>query len=250
MLQASLLPYMYIHVRYRAIALSPGSNGKEKVRDLKKALGILSEAEEALSTLMREALADQRYDDVATVAEATQLLTDLVGSLESPSRKDRDAGLSGARTRREETPASGAGLPGTQNPRKEPRRVPSGAARGEPSGSYPQFAKDGDRLVKVGWSSKVRREYEHRTHRKVLRVFARVVRDRPEAADCFTMDDVLPLVYAGGKEIPSYQAYLALAWLRRVEAIRKEGRDGYRADLFKLSDESLKSLWESLPEHV
>ena len=32
--------------------------------DLEKALGILSEAEEALSTLMREALADRRYDDL------------------------------------------------------------------------------------------------------------------------------------------------------------------------------------------
>ena len=48
------------------------------------------------------------------------------------------------------------------------------------------------------------------------------------------MEDVLPLGYAGGKEIPSYQAYLALAWLRSVEAIRKDGREGYRADLLEL----------------
>ena len=186
--------------------------------DLEKALGILSDAEEALSTLMREALADQRYDDVATVAGATQLLTDLVGSLGSPP------------------------------PSKQPS--PRSNEKGPPSASYPRFAKDGDRLVKVGWSTKARQEYEHRTHRKVVRVFARVVRDRPEAADCFTMDDVLPLTYAGAKEIPSYQAYLALAWLRSVEAIRKDGRDGYRADLPKLSDQSLNGLWESLPKHA
>ena len=64
------------------------------------------------------------------------------------------------------------------------------------------------------------------------------------------MDDVLPLAYAGGKEIPSYQAYLALAWLRSVEAISKDGREGYRADLPKLSEESMNQLWESLPEHA
>ena len=52
--------------------------------ELEKALGILSDAEEALSTLMREGLEEQRYDDVAAVAEVTQLLTDLIGSL--PSR--------------------------------------------------------------------------------------------------------------------------------------------------------------------
>ena len=105
--------------------------------DLEKALGILSEAEEALSTLMREALADQRYDDLAAVAEATQLLTDLVGSLESPSPQDKETGLSRGRTRRKRSSASGA-----------------------------------------------------------------------------------------------------------------RGRDGYRADLHKLSDESLNGLWEALPEHV
>ena len=211
--------------------------------DLEMALRVLSEAEEALSTLMREGLADQRYDDVAAVAEVTRLLTDLIGSLENPAQEDRETGPSKGRTGREnppreKTPGAGARPPATKNARGAPRR------------SYPQFAKDGDRLVKVGWSGKGRQEYEHRTHRRVLWVFARVVHDRPEPADCFTMEDVLPLVYAGGKEIPSYQAYLALAWLRSVGAIRKDGRDGYRADVFKLSDESLKSLWESLPEHV
>ena len=224
--------------------------------DLEKALGILSEAEEALSTLMREALADQRYDDLAAVAEATQLLTDLVGSLESPSPEESssprssETGLSRARTGRERAIASGARLQATKNARDVTPGVARGVPTDTPSASYPQFAKDGDRLVKVGWSTKARREYEHRTHRKVLRVFARVVRNRPQATDCFTMEDVLPLVYAGGKEIPSYQAYLALAWLRSVEAITKDGRDGYRADLHKLSDESLNGLWEALPEHV
>ena len=187
---------------------------EKNVSDLEMALSVLSEAEEALSTLMREGLADQRYDDVAAVAEVTQLLTDLIGSLANPAQEDRERGPS------------------------------------KPRQSYPQFAKDGDRLVKVGWSGKNRQEYEHRTHRRVIWVFARVVRDRAEPADCFTMEDVLPLVYAGGKEIPSYQAYLVLAWLRSVEAITKDGRNGYRADVFKLSDESLKSLWESLPEHA
>ena len=207
--------------------------------DLEKALGILSEAEEALSTLMRGGLAEQRYDDVAAVAEVTQHLSDLMRSLETPSPGDEEVGPSKADDAgRREPPARGIRPPWNKN------------HRGTPGGSYPQFARDGDRLVKVGWSSKARQEYEHRTHCKVLWAFARVVRDRPEAGDCFTMEDVLPLVYAGGKEIPSYQAYLALAWLRSVEAIRREGRHGYRPDLFKLSDENVRSLWESLPDHV
>jgi len=233
------LSYMDIHVSSTDRTHDPSSwEWKTRMDDLGKALEILSEAEGALSTLMRRGLAEQRYDDVAAVADVTQLLSDLMRSVENPSPEDEERGPSKADAGRGENPTPGVRPPSDKN------------HRGTPGGSYPQFARDGDRLVKVGWSSKARQEYEHRTHRKVLWAFARVVRDRPDAANCFTMEDVLPLVYAGGKEIPSYQAYLALAWLRSVEAIRREGRHGYRPDLFKLSDESVMSLWESLPDHV
>ena len=210
----------------------------KKVSELEKALGILSEAEQALTTLMREGLEAQRYDDVAAVAAVTQRLTDLIGSLENGAPKVKKLGSSKSRTRSKRNSAAEATPPETRN------------FRGVPSGPYPRFAKHGDRLVKVGWSRKERQEYEHRAHSKVLWVFAGVVRDRPQATDSFTMDDLLPLVDASGKEIPSYQAYLALAWLRSVEAITKDGRDGYRADLVKLSDENLKALWESVSEYV
>ena len=108
--------------------------------DLEKALGILSEAEEALSTLMRGGLAEQRYDDVAAVAEVTQQLSDLMRSLETPSPGDEEVGPSKADDAgRPETPARGLRPPWNKN------------HRGTPGGSYPQFARDGDRLVKVGW---------------------------------------------------------------------------------------------------
>ena len=73
---------------------------EKNVSDLEMALRVLSEAEEALSTLMREGLADQRYDDVAAVAKMTQLLTDLIGSLENPAQEDRETGPSKGRTGR------------------------------------------------------------------------------------------------------------------------------------------------------
>ena len=69
---------------------------EKNVSDLEMALRVLSEAEEALSTLMHEGLADQRYDDVAAVAKVTQLLTDLIGSMENPAQEDRETGPSKA----------------------------------------------------------------------------------------------------------------------------------------------------------
>jgi hypothetical protein len=44
----------------------------------------------------------------------------------------------------------------------------------------------------------------------------------------FSMDDVMPLTDpADGSELPTYQIYVALAWLRSVGLIEQHGRQGY-----------------------
>ena len=59
--------------------------------------------------------------------------------------------------------------------------------------------------------------------------------------------EILPLVDKGGEEPPSYQVYLALAWLRRMGAISGIGREGYLADVAGISDRNLEALWDALP---
>ena len=42
------------------------------------------------------------------------------------------------------------------------------------------------------------------------------------------MDDVLPLKDpVSGTEVPAYQSYLCLAWLRSVGIVTQHGRQGY-----------------------
>ena len=62
-----------------------------------------------------------------------------------------------------------------------------------------------------------------------------------------TTDDFMPLVDPDdASEIPSYQAYLCLAWLRKVGLVTKQGRQGYTVqrprDLQRLVDESWQRL--------
>ena len=63
----------------------------------------------------------------------------------------------------------------------------------------------------------------------------------------FTTEDLLPLHdTADGTDVPSYQVYVCLAWLRHEKLVHQEGRQGYRlADGFALRD-SVAKRWEEL----
>lgn len=61
-------------------------------------------------------------------------------------------------------------------------------------------------------------------------------------------DELFPLTDAEGTEVPSYQAYLCLAWFRESGLVEQEGRQGYRLkDVAGLADD-FDDLWQRLPE--
>ena len=45
------------------------------------------------------------------------------------------------------------------------------------------------------------------------------------------MDELLPVLGDDGQEIPSYQAYLALSFLRERGIVTQVGRSGYKLDM-------------------
>lgn len=93
---------------------------------------------------------------------------------------------------------------------------------------YPRFTKYRNDLVKIGWSKKERKEYQHRAPRKVVDLLcARLEFYRGKD---FTSDELWPLRGDDDQEIPSYQAYLCLAWFREIGIIVKNGRHGYFID--------------------
>jgi hypothetical protein len=194
---------------------------------------VLIDAEVALSGLMRTALEDQQYSDVAAIASVSERLRRLIESLET-----------GTPTVREAAPSDRPGIDDRQQRAHLSRKVGGRTKYSRPAG-YPRFERDGDRLVKIGWSKKKKGEYEHRAPRHVALALAKAVRSRNDTVEPFVMEAILPVI----DQYPSYQVYVALAWLRASGTIRRKGADGYVADLERLTDEQLMSLWSTLPEH-
>ena len=193
-----------------------------------KVLEILSRAEADIRVLIQEQLSQGLYGEVVTTAQLADSLLRLAhGQEDSTASGGLAVDLSG-------NSRSGiAALP--EPPRRRPAR------------DYPLFLRDGDRLVKIAWSKRERAEYEHRAPQRVIQILIDTVRKKKGEGKLFEATDILPMKdSATRQEIPSYQAYLALAWLRHVGLVSKKGRAGYVLKA-AASPERVAELWEVLP---
>lgn len=203
-----------------------------------RAVEALRAAEAALRDIITQALAAKAYRDLAKVAAAADAVAALISELSggvpvatpvSPSAAQEPENL------RASTSASN---------RATAARTSNAASRRI---GYPRFLRDGDRLVKVAWSKKERKPYEHRAPQAIIQTLIDAVRKRKGEGKLFEAANVLPLVTESGEEYPSYQSYLALAWLRHVGIVAKKGRDGYILKRGVATSQKLEELWAILP---
>lgn len=113
-------------------------------------------------------------------------------------------------------------------------------------GSYPKFFRLADSLCKVGFS-KSEGEYEHKSPKAILFLLAEAVQRAGHKGAQFTMNDILPLTSAEGSEVPSYQAYLCLSFLRSAGLIEQHGRQGYSISNSEDFTSSIQARWQQLP---
>lgn len=192
---------------------------------IREARGIVADAEKALRELMQREIQDQRYADIPEVAR----LADGVARLLRGQIDDR--------------PARPARSVATQRGKL---RLANRSSRGKKR--YPRFERDGYKLVKVGWSKKGREEYEHRAPRDVVAAFTRHLVSKVKRGKAFVVEDLLPVPDSSGGEIPSYQVYMTLRWLRHAGAVEKRGRDGYALIDAQLDENGFDALWGRIPE--
>jgi len=218
-----------------------------------RAYTVLKTAEQALRTILTEAVSGQAYREVASLAGVADELSALVRQLSPdmphpPGTRDDTA---------HEEPAVRRGMdltgevfkasPGAPNNTTVVRSFTSGTSRRD---GYPRYMRDGDRLVKVAWSKRERRPYEHRARREVVQLLVDKIRTRYKHVGeerVFEAAHVMPLKMANGEEYPSYQSYLALGWLRHIGAVTKKGREGYILKRGAATPEQLEALWNALP---
>lgn len=173
---------------------------------------ILRTAEEALAELAAEAGKRRMYTDAAALLEAARRVQQIGESTFLKSGDNADAAP--GNTVSGPVPVATRGTPAIARKLRKP--------------DYPKFFREGDTLVKVGWSKSERDEYEHKSPKRVVdALIAQLVRVA-EPGRRFVMDKVLPLRDPdSGAELPTYQPYLALAFLRHAGLVEQHGRSGY-----------------------
>lgn len=116
------------------------------------------------------------------------------------------------------------------------------------SRDYPKFFRDGDNLVKVGWSKRLREEYTHKAPKAAVFATAAAINEAGAGRKRVVMEQIVPIRDLHGSSIvPDYQAYITLAWLRKLNFVVQHGRQGYTLANGSLNDEPVEKLWNSVP---
>lgn len=133
--------------------------------------------------------------------------------------------------------------------RREPRASRNNRTRSPTNhGGYPRFFRQGDRLVRVAWSKREKREYEHKAPLAVLKALTVAMASKGADGRVFSTDDLLPIHDDDGAEVPAYQAYAGLALFKQVGLIEQHGRQGYSIPRLPELSGAVEAVLRSLPE--
>jgi len=96
-------------------------------------------------------------------------------------------------------------------------------------GKYPKFEVKNGALFRIGWSKKERREYTHKVSKQIfyqtVEEMGRLAQGR---AGPFMAEKIIEQVNNSESEtIPSYQIYVVIGLLRKLDCIKQIGREGY-----------------------
>ena len=199
------------------------------VMRIAKALDLVAKCETDIRNLIELALAARQYEEIPVLANLAGAIADISGSVDAAPKIDE--------SRQQESVASAPTAPASDAvPVASTRRVSR-------SNKYPRFERSGDRLVKVGWSKKDRAEYEHKVSYDAMTTVIGALALKFGKVDYLKMDDLIPIADASGQEVPSYQAYLVVAWLRELGLLERQGNDGYRLSTSNSTALDPQNLW-------
>lgn len=199
---------------------------------LQAAHQFIDAAEKKLRELIAQAAADGDYGVISQLVEAAEGLRRTTRLLEGAEAARAEM----AESEQQSGAPTAAAAPATANEADQIKRLTK---------EYPRFERQEDRLIKVGWSKKDRAEYEHRTDKEIASAVSLYLAETPKDKT-FRMDDLLP-IEIDEKEVPLYQAYLVLAWLRDRGLIGKQGKDGYQWLVGDFDEPAFEAAWGSTP---
>jgi hypothetical protein len=197
-----------------------------------EAAAIIKAAETSLRDLMQKALAAGDYRDLPALARMGEQLSGMTTRIGAPDNPQPES-----------LAPHGGALHASSNRQLAPKKVKAGNKK-----EYPRFKREGDRLVKIGWSKSDKAEYQHRTPSSVGRGLLVAVSNLAKTKELFSVEDILPLTEGSDKtEIPPHQVYLALAWLKAEGIVLPKGREGYSLLVTEDPETLFRERWKALP---
>lgn len=193
---------------------------------LARGTAALRRTESDLRKLVAEAANAGEYSQVVALAAWARGIRDLLGSVQPASDKSaRDL---------EAAPNTGVPLPTSAT-----RRIDS---------EYPRFYRQGDRLIRVAWSKRDRKEYEHRAPLSCVSATAAAIARKGANGRVFSTSEILPILDTHGEEVPAYQPYAAIALLKKAGLLDQHGRQGYSITQSENFEGAVDAVWRNLPE--
>lgn len=194
---------------------------------VERATAALQQAEAILRGLVSEAAASGDYTSVVQIAAWARTVADLVK--DAPGQ-----------------PATAPSIPPAPRSRAKDASGPRRTAR-PAADEYPKFFRKGDQLVRIAWSKKEKKEYQHKTPYSVLKALTATMSKIGADGRVFSTDQFLPIRDADGSEVPSYQAYVGIALMKQMALIDQHGRQGYSIPRLAEFKDAVESVWRKLP---
>jgi hypothetical protein len=210
---------------------------------------IIGEAETRIAALATEATTQRNYARASALLALAQRVADAARSLGFVSSTQVEAAPVFEDSQElDAVPPNGLQFLTADVPVAQPPAIRGETHSRKTAGSsYPRFKREGETLVKIGWSKSDRATYEHRSPRDVVARLVAAIKRVAVQDERFTTEDIMPLHDDQGAELPSYQSYLCLAWLVVAGVLDKHGRQGYTVSAGADLDAAVESAWQQLP---
>lgn len=189
-----------------------------------RAAAIIRETEARLRELAAEAAAAGDYAGIIKVAAWAKVVSDLVKSPTADTNPKPRNQTEGVKSRRQASTRT--------------------AKRTE----YPRFFRQGEQLIRVAWSKREKKEYQHKAPYRALKTLTAALAELGKDGRVFSTDQVLPIRDSDAGEIPNYQAYVCIAWLKQTGLIDQHGRQGYSVPRLEEFQNAVESIWRTLPK--
>jgi hypothetical protein len=203
------------------------------MKRVESASAALRDCEAVLRRLVAEAAAEGDYEAVIKITGwATSLRHLSAGQPLEVGRSHAQAQPSRSPARRTAVPARSA--------------RPRSRAASPPSSVYPRFIRRESELVKIGWSKRSHSEYEHRASRQMVNRTVELLIENAKDDELLRIEALLPAMGVH-ENMPIYQVYVVLAWLRAEDLVKQHGRQGYSLVDARALRTQIEDRWQALP---